>query len=169
MIRFLINNSVTLIGSLLATIFVILSPKDQAVEVVPVDTTAIVTTVETTVEETTAPIIEETIEAEIETEPVEVETYLGEFKITAYCACSKCCDEWADGITYTGTVATENRTIAVDPKVIPLGSIVEINGNKYVAEDIGGAIKKNRIDVFFNSHYDALVWGVQYRDVYVVE
>lgn len=68
--------------------------------------------------------------------------------LTAYCPNSCCCDEWSDGITYTGTSAQEGVTIAVDPDVIPLGAWVEINGNQYHAEDIGGAIKGNRIDVF---------------------
>lgn len=92
---------------------------------------------------------------------------LGEYRVTAYCACEICCPGTSDGLTYTETVATEGRTIAVDPEVIPLGSIVEVNGNKYIAEDIGGAIKGNRLDIFFNSHEDALEWGVQYHDVYL--
>ena len=99
---------------------------------------------------------------EIETEGPES---LGMFKLTAYCACPKCCGEWADGITYTGTKATEGRTVAVDPDVIPLGSSVYINGHEYVAEDIGGAIKGGRVDIFFNSHADALDFGVQYAEV----
>ena len=93
---------------------------------------------------------------------------LGEFKITAYCPCPLCCGEWADGLTYTETVATEGRTIAVDPDIIPLGSIVEINGEKYVAEDIGGAIKENRIDIFFSKHEDALKWGVQNHEIFLL-
>lgn len=100
---------------------------------------------------------------------VTTRTCLGTFKLTAYCPCSKCCGEWADGITYTGTVATEGRTIAVDPDVIPLGSRVEINGHEYIAEDIGGAVKENKIDIFFNSHEDALNFGVSEATVFLVE
>ena len=129
---------------------------------------------------TAEPITPEPIEPEpveevvvFSPEPIEEETiekeYLGSFTATAYCPCSECCGKWADGLTYTETVATEGRTIAVDPDVIPLGSIVEINGVEYVAEDIGGAIKDNHVDIFFNSHQDALEWGVQYHDVYIVE
>ena len=94
--------------------------------------------------------------------------YLGTFEITAYCACGYCCNGSNDGLTYTETVATEGRTIAVDPSVIPLGSIVEINGVNYVAEDIGGAIKNNHIDIFFNSHSDAREFGRQYLDVFII-
>ena len=95
--------------------------------------------------------------------------HLGEFQITAYCPCEKCCGPWADGIVYTGGYATENQTIAVDPDVIPLGSTVEINGQQYIAEDIGGAIQNKRIDVFFTSHDAALVYGIQNHDVYLIE
>lgn len=93
---------------------------------------------------------------------------LGTFKFTAYCPCSKCCGK-SDGITKTGVKATQGRTIAVDPKVIPLGSIVIIDGHEYIAEDVGGSIKENRIDLFFDSHKEALDFGVQYKEVFVKE
>jgi 3D (Asp-Asp-Asp) domain-containing protein len=121
---------------------------------------------------------EENIPCE-ETKPIEVKTieeptieeepqtnYLGNFKATAYCACEQCCGK-TDGITASGTKATEGRTIAVDTRKIPLGTTVLIDGNKYVAEDTGGAIKGNRIDIFFDSHTDALNFGVQYKDIYL--
>lgn len=97
---------------------------------------------------------------------------LGEFKITHYCPCEKCCGEWADGITATGTTASEGRTIAVDPKVIPYGTEVTIcyadgTEHTYIAEDCGGAIKGNRIDVFMESHEAALIEGVKYGEVYI--
>ena len=99
---------------------------------------------------------------------VEVEQFksLGEFKLTGYCACEYCCGK-TDGITATGTVATAGRTIAVDPTVIPYGSVVIINNKEYVAEDCGGAIKNNKIDIFFNSHQEALEWGVKYAEVFI--
>jgi 3D (Asp-Asp-Asp) domain-containing protein len=102
--------------------------------------------------------------------PVQVveKTYLGEFKISAYCPCEVCCPGTSDGLTYSETVATEGRTISVDPDVIPLGSIVEIDGKRYVAEDIGSAIDENRADIYFDSHADAREWGVQYHDVYII-
>ena len=94
---------------------------------------------------------------------------LGTFKLTAYCACERCCGQWADGITYTGTTATAGRTIAVDPEVIPLGSTVLIDGHAYIAEDIGGAIDGNRIDVFFDSHSEALDFGVRSASVHLLQ
>lgn len=99
---------------------------------------------------------------------------------TAYCSCPKCCGVWSEDhpsrigtdyeqTTYTGTEPTEGRTIAVDPDVIPLGSEVIIDGKIYVAEDIGGAIKGNHIDIYFDSHEEALEWGKQEIEVTVVE
>ncbi len=77
---------------------------------------------------------------------------------TAYCPCKKCCGK-TDGITATGTTATAGRTIAVDPSVIPYGTEVIINGNTYIAEDCGGAVKGNDVDIFFNTHEEALQFG----------
>lgn len=90
-------------------------------------------------------------------------------KATAYCPCIKCCGK-TDGITATGTTATQGRTVAVDPKYIPYGTKIIIDGNVYIAEDCGGAIKgENRIDIFFNSHEDALLFGVQTKTAYILE
>lgn len=108
-------------------------------------------------------------EVEIE-EPKEVkepkEINLGKFKLTAYCPCKECCGK-TDGITATGTKAKAGRTIAVDTDIIPYGSKVMINNKEYVAEDCGGAINNNHIDVFFNTHDEALEFGVQYACVYI--
>lgn len=93
---------------------------------------------------------------------------LGSFKVTAYCHCVRCCGK-SDGITASGTKVKEGRTIAVDPDVIPLGSKVELNGNTYIAEDVGGAVKGNKIDLYFDTHEEALIWGVQYKNVKLLE
>ena len=96
---------------------------------------------------------------------------LGEFRLTAYCSCEICCGEWAlnrpNGIVYTasGTEAQAGRTIAVDPDVIPYGTTVYIDGQAYVAEDCGGAIQDNSIDIYFDDHDAALQFGLQYGEV----
>lgn len=95
------------------------------------------------------------------------EAHAERFKTTGYCACRKCCGKWADGKTATGTTATAGRTVAVDKKVIPLGSIVTIDGVDYVAEDTG--VKGHVIDVFYGSHDEALGHGVQWVDVKITE
>jgi 3D (Asp-Asp-Asp) domain-containing protein len=103
---------------------------------------------------------------EVEPEPVYGWVSLGEFTLTAYCACEKCCGK-SDGITATGTVATAGRTIAVDPTVIPYGSRIQIYGNTYIAEDCGGAIKQNKIDVYFDTHEEALEFGRRSAEVFI--
>ncbi|MHB1628662.1 MAG: 3D domain-containing protein [Bacilli bacterium] len=66
------------------------------------------------------------------------------------------------GITATGHAAKPRRTVAVDPSLIPLGSLVYIDGVGYrIAEDVGGAIKGPHIDVFFADDNDAKVFGVK--------
>lgn len=119
-------------------------------------------------------------EPEAIVEPVTEPIYMGEFTLTAYCSCSKCCGKWAsnrpvdeDGneivIGSTGEILRSDYSIAVDPEVIPYGSIVIINGKEYKAQDTGGAITGNRIDVYFNSHEDALEFGRQTADIYLKE
>lgn len=73
------------------------------------------------------------------------------------------------GITFSGTRAKEGRTIAVDPKVIPLGSKVYIEGlGVRTAEDIGSAVKGVKIDIFMDDVKQARKFGVQKnRKVYV--
>lgn len=100
------------------------------------------------------------------------DVFLGEYTLTAYCACSKCCGVWANGYTATGTLATEGRTIAVDPKVIPYGTRVLLiwpdgTQHSYIAEDCGGGVNGSHIDVFFNDHQTARVFGVQSAMVYL--
>jgi len=60
-------------------------------------------------------------------------------------------------------------SIAVDKEVIPYGSTVVINGKEYIAHDCGGAIKENRIDVYFENHQEAVKFGVQYAEVFMKE
>lgn len=102
---------------------------------------------------------------------------LGEFRLTAYCGCSKCCGKWGENrpldengkpIVYTAnmTVAKEGVTIAADISVLPYGTKVIIDGHEYIVQDRGGSIKENRIDIYFESHQDALNFGVQYKEVF---
>lgn len=88
------------------------------------------------------------------------------YKITAYCSCSKCCGK-ATGRTASGTKATAGRTIAA-PSKFAFGTKLSLNGKVYVVEDRGGAIRGNKIDLYVNSHAEALAWGVRYLPVSVV-
>lgn len=87
---------------------------------------------------------------------------------TAYCPCERCCGSWAlnrpDGIVYTasGAEAEEDVTIAADWSVYSPGTILYIEGiGERTVQDRGGAISGQKIDVFFNSHEDALRFGRQ--------
>ena len=71
--------------------------------------------------------------------------------------------------TSTGAIPKEGRTIAVDPRLIPYGSIVYIQGYGYfIAEDCGGDIKSNRIDIFTASHEKAIQQGKKVANVWVL-
>lgn len=94
---------------------------------------------------------------------------LGTFRITHYCPCAICNGPYINGATSTGAVATTNHTIAVDPTQIPYGSRVVINGQVYVAEDCGGGIKTNCIDIYVETHEECDAKGVFYTDVYLLQ
>ena len=71
--------------------------------------------------------------------------------------------------TATGT-PVRHGVIAVDPAVIPLGTHVFIPGyGEAVAEDIGGAIHGYRIDVAFDTHAEALMFGRQDLEIFIME
>lgn len=92
---------------------------------------------------------------------------IGTFEATAYCPCEICCGKWAGGPTKSGEMPKVGRTIAVDPKVIPLGSKVSIEGlGLRVAEDTGSAVKGNIVDIFMSTHQEALNWGRRKVKVY---
>lgn len=142
-----------------------------------VETTAPVT--ESTIPETTESTTEPTITEPSEPKPEEPELIsLGTFKLTAYCSCQKCCGSYAlnrpvdeDGNTIvygaSGSKLEAGVSIAVDPRVIPYGAQVIINGHTYTAHDTGGNIKGNRIDVYFDNHQEAWDFGTQYAEVFV--
>lgn len=111
------------------------------------------------------------------TQPPEPEL-LGEWRITAYCACRECCGEWADnrpnGIVY-GAAGIELQAGVSVASPLPLGTIVKVEGlgeyivqdrtAKWVAEKYSGEV----IDIYFSNHEEACEFGLQYRNVYIVK
>jgi 3D (Asp-Asp-Asp) domain-containing protein len=91
-------------------------------------------------------------------------------EVTAYCPCEKCCGQYADGITASGYVIQQGDRFVAAPKnfkfgvkmIIPNYGVVEV-------KDRGGAIKGNKLDVYFDTHEQALQWGRQNLIVYVLE
>jgi len=102
---------------------------------------------------------------------------LGEFRTTAYCTCVSCCGIWSEehpsriGTDYvqktaSGTIPTEGRTVAADTDVLPFGTVVVIDGQEYIVEDRGGAVQGNSIDIYFDTHEEAVEYGLQYKTIY---
>lgn len=95
-------------------------------------------------------------------------TALGNYRLSFYCDCAVC-NGRSDAKTASGTTMAEGRTIAVDSRVIPLGSRVYIDGyGVFIAEDTGSAIKGSRIDVCVSDHSRAYDLGIKYADVYLL-
>lgn len=90
--------------------------------------------------------------------------YFQEVTLTAYTASVEECGK-ADGITASGTKATQGRTIAADH--LPFGTLVEINGHFYTVEDRFGGGYTNKIDIYFDNYADAINFGRQQRIVRV--
>lgn len=88
---------------------------------------------------------------------------LGRYKVTFYCSCARCCGKWAKyGRTASGTVPVAGRTAACGS--LPLGTHVFLMGQEYVVEDRG--VKGDHIDVYMDSHSEALKAGVKHADVF---
>lgn len=91
-------------------------------------------------------------------------TYLGVWTTTAYCPCEICCGEWATGCTASGVLATPHHTVACGS--LPFGTQVMIDGMIYTVEDTG--VEGEWIDIFFSSHDEALAYGLQMKEVYLI-
>lgn len=90
-------------------------------------------------------------------------------KVTAYCPCSICCGKNACGVAADGSKVKGKRLVAADWGILPKGTMVKVPGYGIVkVRDTGSAIKGNRLDVYFDSHQKAKIWGVQYLDVEIV-
>lgn len=116
--------------------------------------------------------IEKTVYVEPEPKPEP----LGEYRITAYCACEKCCGEWAlnrpNGIVY-GAAGVELEAGVSCASPLPFGTVVEIEGlGEYIVHDrtaqwVVDKYGENLIDIYFSNHEAALEFGLQYHNVYL--
>ncbi len=94
-------------------------------------------------------------------------TSLGTFRTTAYCSCRRCSGRWGR-LTSTGALAVSGHTVAVDPKVIPCGTKLMIDGIVYTAEDEGSGVKGRHIDIYCDTHAAAAAYGMQNKEVFLV-
>jgi 3D (Asp-Asp-Asp) domain-containing protein len=92
-------------------------------------------------------------------------------RVTAYCPCPICCGEYSDGITACGHKIQPGDTFVAADGRYPFGTEMLIpgysNNQPVKVLDRGGAIKGNKLDVFFATHQEALEWGVKHLDVKV--
>ena len=97
------------------------------------------------------------------------QTNLKRFTVTAYCPCRRCCGRYDDGITASGHIINVGDRFVASPPEFAFGTIMNIpNYGTVKVLDRGGAIKGNRLDVFFATHQEALQWGVQNLDVEII-
>ena len=105
------------------------------------------------------PFIEQEVEPVEEAEPVREEKFII-MELTAYCSCPICCGDNADGVTATGTIPQQGRTVAADFNQFPPGTKLKIGEHIYVVEDTFGSVNRfGRLDVYFESHQEALEFG----------
>ena len=92
-------------------------------------------------------------------------------RVTGYCPCSKCCGAFSDGITANNHHIQPGDTFVAADRSYQFGTEMTIpgynNSQSVQVADRGGAIKGNRLDLFFHTHQQALEWGVQYLDVLI--
>lgn len=95
---------------------------------------------------------------------------LGEFIITGYCGCEVCTGIYSeDHMTFSGTEPFPNHTVAADPDIVPLNTMLLIDGEVYTVEDTGKSIIGRRLDIYFESHEEAITYGRRKEKVYRVE
>ena len=96
--------------------------------------------------------------------------YLGEFVVTAYCGCKICNGKWTGSPCKNGEYPQQGVTVACDPNVIPLNTYIEIEGYGIrKCQDTGSKIINKRLDLYFDSHQEALKFGVKRIKVYLAK
>jgi len=92
-----------------------------------------------------------------------------QMRVTAYCWCKKCCGKHSDGITANGHRIRIRDTFVAADKKFSFGTKMIVpgynNSQPVKVLDRGGAIRGNKLDIFFSSHHRAKVWGVRYLPV----
>lgn len=110
---------------------------------------------------------EESINALTTGEDVTKGEDMGTFSVTAYCGCSKCSS--GRGITYAGTAPQAGHTISADLNLFPLGTRLKVGDIIYTVEDKGRSVEGKELDIYFASHEEALNFGRQEAEVFLVE
>ena len=94
---------------------------------------------------------------------------LGVFRCTAYCGCRQCNGKWYGQPSASGAPLQEGVTVAIDKRLIPFFSTLNIDGvGVRVAHDTGRRIKGKCIDVYIPNHAIASAFGIQYHEVWIL-
>ena len=93
---------------------------------------------------------------------------MGEFLLTYYCSCEECSGRWGTQ-TATGNHCEQGRTVAVDPDVIAYGTRILIDDNVYVAEDCGGLVKGDHIDIYVENHELVEQLGKKVKKIWLIK
>lgn len=118
---------------------------------------------------------------EVGAPPTEYERVI-QVQATAYCLCKKCCGKSPSNPRYGYTASglrivpgTDMKVIAVDTNIVPLGTNVYVEGlngapnyGYAIAADTGSAIKNYKIDLYMDSHQQALIWGRKSVNLYIL-
>ncbi len=87
-------------------------------------------------------------------------------RVTAYCACRRCCGKWSDGRTASGHRIRRGQVFCAADKAIPFNTVIAVPGYNHGQPihvlDRGRVIRGNRLDIYFRSHRKAKAWGVKY-------
>lgn len=113
------------------------------------------------------PVVVQTMAEPYEEQEEPERVSLGVFTVYAYCPCETCCGQWSGGPTASGVMPEEGRTVAADWDVLPAGAEVYISGVGWrTVEDTGSGITGNTLDLYMDSHQDALEWGVREIEIF---
>lgn len=98
--------------------------------------------------------------------------HLGLCKVSGYCPCEVCTGkEETDtgyGMTASGTQATAGKTLAVNPHFITAGSVVEIDGVEYIAEDTAPDLWRYEYRIYFDTHAEAEAYGTRIMHAFIL-
>lgn len=109
---------------------------------------------------------DESVTAEGSPEAEPAMEYLGDWTITAYCGCSECCGSWGNA-TASGRPPISGHTVASN--ILPFYTRVMIGDQVYEVEDTGYTEYGDEwLDIYFDTHEEALAWGVKVLPVYIV-
>lgn len=91
---------------------------------------------------------------------------LGIFTTTGYCP-DECCGG-TSGLTYSGTVPQANHTLSADLTRFPIGTKLMIHDVIYTVEDMGSSVKGDWLDIFYDTHEEAMEHGLKQEEVFSV-